>query len=163
MQNMFEQKLWGLLRIAFGFIFFWAFIDKVFGLGFATTAEKAWLNGGSPTLGFLKMAAKGPFASLYHGMAGMPLVDWLFMLGLLGIGAALILGIGMRIACYSGAVFVILLYSAVLPPANNPILDEHIIYFFLFLLLNTNNAGNHLGFGAQWKGTTLVKRYPFLA
>ncbi|MBI4090486.1 MAG: hypothetical protein HY422_00510 [Candidatus Komeilibacteria bacterium] len=163
MHDTFQQKLWGLLRIAFGFIFFWAFVDKLFGLGFATTMEKAWLNGGSPTLGFLKLASKGPLAPLYQIIAGTPLVDWLFMLGLLGIGTALLLGIGMRIACYSGAVLVILMYTAVLPPANNPILDEHIIYFFVFLLLGAFNAGDYLGFGVQWKKTGLVKQYPFLA
>ena len=43
------QYVLGLLRLIIGWVFFWAFIDKVFGLGFATTAEKAWLAGVSPT------------------------------------------------------------------------------------------------------------------
>ena len=29
-------KVWGLLRIAMGWTFFWAFLDKAFALGFAT-------------------------------------------------------------------------------------------------------------------------------
>lgn len=46
----------GILRILVGFTFFWAFIDKLFGLGFATPSERAWINGGSPTTGYLTMA-----------------------------------------------------------------------------------------------------------
>src|SRR3712207_7355187 len=41
------------LRLALGWIFLWAFVDKLFGLGFATKAENAWIDGGSPTQGFL--------------------------------------------------------------------------------------------------------------
>ena len=49
-----KQKIvFVMLRLAMGFIFLWAFFDKVFGLGFATTSEQAWINGGSPTSVFL--------------------------------------------------------------------------------------------------------------
>ena len=52
-----KQKIVNImLRFAMGFIFLWAFFDKVFGLGFATTADKAWIRGGSPTTGFLANA-----------------------------------------------------------------------------------------------------------
>ena len=61
----------------------------------------------------------GPLADFYTGLAGNAIVDWVFMLGLLGIGVALILGIGMRIAAVSGAAMLIMMWSAVLPPANN--------------------------------------------
>ena len=74
--------VWGLLRLSIGWIFLWGFIDKLFGLGFATKADSAWLAGGSPTFGFLKFAVKGPFAGFYHGLAGSAAVDWLFMAGL---------------------------------------------------------------------------------
>jgi thiosulfate dehydrogenase [quinone] large subunit len=33
--------------------FLWAFLDKTFGLGFATESGKGWLDGGSHTEGFL--------------------------------------------------------------------------------------------------------------
>ncbi|MEP7162831.1 MAG: hypothetical protein ABI747_03655 [Candidatus Moraniibacteriota bacterium] len=158
-----SETLLGLLRLTLGMIFLWAFLDKLFGLGFATPSAKSWLMGGSPTTGFLKMAAKGPFASFFHGLAGSPLVDWLFMLGLFGIGVALILGIGMQLATRSGAIMVVLMYATVLPPENNPLLDEHVIYFFLFLLLGVTGAGDFLGFGHRWKNSTIVQRFPFLA
>ena len=50
------------LRLALGWMFLWAFLDKMFGLGHETAAEDAWINGGSPTEGFLAFAAAGPFA-----------------------------------------------------------------------------------------------------
>ena len=52
-------------RILMGFYFLWAFIDKTFGLGFATPAERAWVGGGSPTTGFLTNATtESPFAGV---------------------------------------------------------------------------------------------------
>ncbi len=147
----------GLLRIALGSIFLWAYIDKVFGLGFATTIDQAWLTGNSPTLGFLKFATSGPLSTVYHRLAGNALVDWLFMLGLLGIGLALVLGVGMKIAAYSGTILMLLMWAAVLPPKNNPVLDEHIIYILVLQLLYRLEAGNNLGFGKWWKTTTLGK------
>ncbi len=59
-----HMYVWAVLRLGMGWTFSWAFIDKVFGLGFATKAAGAWLNGGSPTFGFLKFGTKGPFADL---------------------------------------------------------------------------------------------------
>src|SRR6266511_1876735 len=90
-------KMLAVLRVATGVIFLWAFLDKRFGLGYATGSQNAWINGGSPTKGFLSRVAVGPFESLFHSWAGAAWADWLFMLGLLAIGIALILGIGLRL------------------------------------------------------------------
>ncbi len=79
------------IRLSLGWIFLWAFVDKLFGLGFATPSERSWLNGGSPTKGFLSNAATGPFEGLYKSIAGAAWADWLFMIGLAGIGIALVL------------------------------------------------------------------------
>jgi thiosulfate dehydrogenase [quinone] large subunit len=45
------------LRLALGWVFLWASLDKLFGWGFATPEKNAWINGGSPTKGFLGNAA----------------------------------------------------------------------------------------------------------
>src|SRR5918911_3696589 len=95
----------------------------------------AWIHGGSPTQGFLGFATKGPLAGFYQNLAGNPVIDWLFMLGLLGIGLALILGVGMRIAAGSGALLLIMMWSAVLPPANNLFMDDHIVYALVLVFL----------------------------
>lgn len=123
-----NTKLFTALRIGLGFIFLWAFVDKTFGLGFATTAERAWINGGSPTYGFLTMATKGPFALFFQSLAGNTLVDWLFMLGLLGVGISLLFNYFVRLGSIAGILMLVLMYLAVLPPENNPIIDDHIIY-----------------------------------
>lgn len=152
----------GLTRIAMGWIFLWAFLDKTFGLGFATVKEKAWLTGGSPTAGFLTAAVKGPFASFYHGLAGSAFVDWLFMIGLFGIGVSLILGIFNKLATYSGSLLLLLMFSAVMPPSNNPFVDDHIIYVLVLLLLNLSNAGDYLGLRKSFSKTSLVRKFRFL-
>ena len=127
------------LRISMGFVFLWAFLDKTFGLGFATTVEKAWINGGSPTSGFLSFAAKGPFAEIFHSLAGVAVVDWLFMLGLLGVGVALIFNRYIKWAAIAGSVMLLLMYLAVLPPENNPIIDDHIVYILVLAVLAIRN------------------------
>jgi thiosulfate dehydrogenase (quinone) large subunit len=76
------------LRLALGWTFLWAFLDKTFGLGFATEAKGAWINGGHPTKGFLSFAATGPFKDFCNSIAGAAWADWLFMVGLLGFGKA---------------------------------------------------------------------------
>jgi thiosulfate dehydrogenase (quinone) large subunit len=102
------------LRITIGWIFLWAFLDKLFGLGYATPEARSWLNGGSPTKGFLS-SATGAFAGFYHDIAGTGLANWLFMLGLVGIGVAFLLGIGTRIAAVAGAVMYVMMWSVHLP------------------------------------------------
>ena len=152
----------GLLRIFLGWLLLWAFLDKVFGWGFTTVADKSWLEGTSPTLGFLKFGSSGPFKEIFQTMAGQPIVDWLFMLGLLLIGVALILGIASRLATFGGSVMFALMYLAVLPPEHNPLIDEHIIYILILLGLYTDEAGNHWGLGRKWQQWPLVKNHPWL-
>lgn len=152
-----------VIRICLGWVFLWAFLDKLFGLGHETPAEGAWLDGGQPTAGFLGNATAGPFADFYQGLAGQAWVDWVFMIGLLGIGLALILGIGMRIAAVAGALMLVLMWSAVLPPANNPFMDDHLIYALVLIALALGDAGRTLGLGGWWQQTSLVQRWPVLA
>ena len=151
-----------LLRIAMGWMFFWAFLDKLFGLGLATKAESAWLSGGSPTADFLKFATSGPLKTTFESLSGIVWVDWLFMLGLLFIGAALILGIALRIVALAGLLLLLLMWLALLPVENNPFLDEHIIYILVLWLLALSNAGDFWGFGKWWGRTNFVKRYSIL-
>ncbi|WP_225854106.1 hypothetical protein [Micromonospora sp. ALFpr18c] len=150
------------LRIALGWIFLWAFIDKVFGLGFATKAQGAWIDGGSPTKGFLGNAVTGPFADVYKGFAGAAWADWLFMIGLAAIGTALILGIGLRVAAVAGGLLLVLMFTAVLPPENNPVMDDHLIYAAVLAVLALTAAGDTLGLGKPWARLPLVQRLPWL-
>ena len=157
-----EQLAWIGLRLLLGWTMLWAFLDKTFGLGYATTSDHAWLSGSSPTSGYLGYATSGPLAGFYQSLVGNVVVDVLFMLALIAVGIALILGIGMKIAGYSGAVLMVILWSTNLPPANNPIIDDHIINFVLLLALTTVKAGQWLGLGKWWITTPLVKKFPIL-
>ncbi|MEE6258037.1 hypothetical protein [Plantactinospora sonchi] len=155
------RYVWAGVRLALGWTFLWAFVDKVFGLGFATPEGKGWLDGGSPTRGFLT-GAEGPFAGFYHNLAGTAFANWAFMLGLLGIGVALTLGIGMRIAAAAGALLYVMMWSVALPPQTNPFLDEHLIFAAVLAGLALVGAGGTLGFGAYWARLPIVRRLPWL-
>ena len=150
------------IRLALGWTFLWAFLDKTFGLGHETAEKAAWINGGSPTEGFLAHAATGPFQGVYNDIAGQTWADWMFMLGLLGIGLALTVGIGMRIAAAAGALLLVLMWTAVLPPENNVFMDDHLIYAMTLVALMLLGAGKSLGFGQQWDQLPIVRRYGFL-
>ena len=149
----------GGLRLALGWTFLWAFLDKMFGLGFATEKDSAWINGGSPTEGFLAFAAKGPFKGVYNDMAGAAWADWLFMLGLAGIGIALMLGVFVNLAAASGALLLVLMWTAVILPENNPFMDDHLIYAGLLGLLALMHAGRYLGLGAMWERVPFVQKH----
>ncbi len=160
-KNKFNYVL-GLTRITMGWMLLWAFLDKTFGLGFATAREKSWILGVSPTAGFLTNVVHGPFTSFYHILVGNVFVDWLFMIGLLLIGLSLILGIFNKLATYSGCLLFLLMFLAGIPPSNNPIIDDHIIYILVLLLLNLFNAGDYIGLGKRWKKFYLVRKFSFL-
>lgn len=151
-----------LLRISIGFVFLWAFLDKLLGLGLATLSERAWVVGGSPTAGYLKNATEGPFANVFQSLAGNPLIDYLFMFGLLGVGLAFVLGISLRFASVAGAMMMVLMYLSVVPPENNPLVDEHIIYALVLLILAELKAGEQMGFSRQWSKSKVAKLLPFL-
>jgi thiosulfate dehydrogenase [quinone] large subunit len=149
------------IRLLLAFEFLWAFGDKTFGWGVATPAERAWVNGGSPTEGYLS-GVEGTFAGFFGSLAGNVVIDWLFMLGLLGIGLALALGIGMRVAAAAGALLMLLMWLASMPIGVNPFVDNHLVYAILLIALAAVAAGDTLGFGRWWAGRGIVKRYPAL-
>ncbi|MGF1662323.1 MAG: DoxX family protein [Kineosporiaceae bacterium] len=150
------------LRLSIGWIFLWAFLDKTFGLGYATPRENAWIEGGSPTTGYLSNVPTGPFADFYNGLAGQAWVDWLFQIGLLAVGVAVILGIGLWVSAVAGGLLLLMMWSAVLPPENNPFMDDHIVYALVLFLLAAVGAGRFLGIGAAWERLALVQRAPWL-
>ena len=167
------RKALAAVRIGFGLTFLWAFFDKLFALGFSTGRDAetgavdyfgsaAWINGASPTEGFLAFGADGPFKGFYNGIAGAAWADWLFMLGLAGIGIALTLGFGIRIAAAAGALLYIMMWTVALPPDNNPVLDDHVLGALNLVVLGLTLAGDTWGFGKVWAGTHLVRQYRFL-
>ncbi len=160
-------------RLAVGWTFLWAFLDKLFALGFGTGrdaetgvvdrfGDAAWINGGSPTEGFLTFAADGPFKGFYNGIAGDAWTNWLFMGGLLAIGLALTLGVAMRIACAAGVLLLVMMWTVVLPPENNPFMDSHLIDSLVLVVLALTAAGRTLGLGRIWERIPLVGKHEVL-
>ena len=184
------QRVFALLRLAMGWTFLWAFLDKAFALGFSTGrvvndagdtvkidffGSKAWIHGASPTVGAIGHALKGPFASFYQSITGYHVnaagvgtsaawIDWVYMLSMLLIGGALILGIGVRLASLGGIVWMAIFYTATaIWPDNNNFLDEHIVFAIVLAGLFLANAGRYYGLGKVWQRTEFIKRHPVLA
>ena len=179
----------GLLRLALGWTFLWAFLDKMFALGFSTgrivneetgastidfVGDAAWINGGSPTAGVLGFAMKGPFTDFYQTITGFQMteagptsaawVDWVYMASMLFIGLALILGIGVKLASIGGIVWMAIFYTATaIWPEHNPFVDDHVVGALVLGALFFANAGIYLGLGKVWQRTELVKKHPILA
>ena len=156
------RYLWVALRLGMAWTFLWPFFDKMFGLNHQTTSAQAWINGGNPTKGFLS-GSTGLFSGVYTSIAGAGVVNVLFMVGLLGIGLALALGIAMKPAAVAGATMLVLMWSASLPPSDDLILDNHIIYALLLFGLVAVGAGRTFGLGKRWERIELVQRHRWLA
>ena len=78
------------------------------------------------------------------------------MIGLLGIGLALVLGIGMRVAAASGALLLMFMWIAEWRPAQltsagepksstNPLIDSHLVDAMLLIALAIHAAGGTWG------------------
>ncbi len=178
------QRVFGVLRIAMGWTFLWAFLDKAFGLGFATgrNAETgaitffgndAWIHGGSPTAGVVGFALKGPFKGTIQSITGYEMtqagphvaawVDWLYMGTLLAIGVALILGIATKLAAIGGIAWLATFYLATaIWPEHNPFLDDHIVEIMVLVGVLLANAGRYYGLGKAWQKLGFVKDRQYL-
>ncbi|XAS75017.1 DoxX family protein [Dermatophilaceae bacterium Sec6.4] len=163
-------KALAVLRIAIGFVFLWAFLDKTFGLHYSTPSAKAWIHGGSPTKGFLSGVAVGPFQSEFHSIAGTWWADGLFMLGLLGVGVALMAGVAVRIGAVSGVLLVAGMWLATYPLAQfdatgaathstNPLIDDHVLEALILIAVALTCAGTTWGFGRMWARIPFVSRH----
>ena len=111
--------------------------------------------------------------STFHGWAGAAWADWLFMLGLLGIGVALVAGVALRLAAVAGGVMMALMWVAEWPPAKhlsdgspsmspNPFADYHLVYAVVLTALAAAGAGAVWGLGGMWARLPFVRRNPWL-
>ncbi len=152
----------GVTRIMLGFIFLWAFFDKLLGWGKATPSGKAWVDGVLPTTGYLKGVEKagGPFADFFGGLATNSLFAWLFMLGLLLIGLALIFGVSLRMAALFGTVMMVMMWMSSMPLKTNPIIDDHLIYAGLLWVVAFGKTA--LSANDWWRSLDVVKRNSWL-
>jgi thiosulfate dehydrogenase [quinone] large subunit len=163
------RKVLAVARIVIGFTFLWAFVDKLFGFGFATPSSRAWIHGGTPAQGFIK-GIDGPFHDTFQVFAN-PFGDWLFMAALLGIGVAMIAGAGLRIAAAAGTLLMVFMFMAEWPAATalvdgksvsgstNPIVDSHWHEALLLIISAVTLAGDTWGVGKWWGSLDIVKKH----
>lgn len=168
-----------ITRIAIGWVFLWAFLDKLFGLGFSTcrtTAEdgsftieamcdSAWLSGARITEGYLVYAGNpnSPFHDFFVDLGGQAWTDWPFMLGLAGVGLALVLGIGTRVGLLAGSAMLFMMYLTQMLPSTNPFLDEHIVYIIALLaVVPLEVRYQAIGLGTWWKKLGVVQKNRWL-
>ena len=165
------RKALAALRIVLGFVFLWAFLDRTLGLGYSTAPEDAWIRGGSPVLSFVSSSLEDgkPFTGIFRAIAN-PGAGVLFMLGLLGIGLALVLGIATRLAAACGVALMALLWLATFPPvtvdaasaAPNPLVDAHVVYALALVVVAATRAGDAWGLGRRWRRLGIVRANPWL-
>ena len=165
------RRVLAAARLATGFIFLWAFLDKTFGLHYSTGAAVAegdpslsWINGGTPSQGFLTFAAQGPFKGFFNSIASVG-TDWLFMLGMLGVGLAVMLGIGLRVSAVAGSLIMAMMWLAEWPliqGSTNPLIDYHVIYALVLVLSAVLLAGDTWGLGRRWAKLPIVQRFTWL-
>ncbi len=150
---------WTVLRLLLGWAFVWAFLDKMFGLGFSTcraeesssidfVCDAAMIKGGSPTYGFLNFGTAGSHTGfLFDWMApsapdAINFADVGFMAALLLGGVALMLGVAVRTAALGSAVLMAFMFLAAdVWPENNPVNSSHLIEMVAYLGIATVGAG----------------------
>ncbi len=120
-----------LLRLGMGILFFWA--------GYTKLIDPAWsaagyVSGSKTLTGFYSWL-------LQPGI--LPVINFLNEWGLTLIGLALIFGVFVRFASFFGIIIMILYYLPIFPPAHG-LVDEHIIYSLVFLILMGFGAGEIL-------------------
>ncbi|WP_165986002.1 DoxX family protein [Streptomyces sp. YIM 98790] len=166
-------KALAALRIATGLVFFWAFLDKTFGLGYATPSERAWIEGASPAEGYLRGVSAGPLEATFHSWAGDLWADWMFMFGMLGCGLALVLGVALRPTAVAGSAMMLMLWLSQWPPAKelsdgspsmstNPLIDQHVVYAAVMIAVAACGAGRVWGLERVWTRLPFVDRRPWL-
>lgn len=120
-----------------GTLFFYAGITKV-------------LNPDWSAAGYLNSAKT--FPGLYHWFAGAGNISWVNFMnewGLTLVGLALIVGLLVRWASLGGILIMILYYFPIMQfpyvGANSYLVDEHMIFITVFLILIASNAGTFWG------------------
>lgn len=154
MLGNFSKFILTLLRIGMGWLMFYAGIVKVI--------DSDWTS-----VGYIANAKT--FASFYQWLALPQNTSWVNFLnewGLTLIGISLILGIFVRLSSIAGFLMMLLYYFPVLSfpyiAPHSYIVDEHVIYALVFLLLAALRAGRIFGLENWCSSLPICRRLPGL-
>ena len=149
----FDKKVLAALRIALGWLFFYAGITKVIAPAWSA---KGYLLGAKTFTGFYAWLAS-------DGV--LPVIDFLNKWGLTLLGAALILGLFVRLASLLGAGMMVLYW---LPGLSFPyvehgyLVDEHIVYALVLLYFAVKRVGRWYGLENACARLPICAKYPKL-
>ena len=150
-----SDKIVSVIRISLGWICLYAGATKLF--------DPDWSSAG-----YLKSAES--FSSFFGWLASpevLPVVDFMNEWGLTLLGISLILGLFVRLSSYLGAALMILYYLPVLAfpyaGAHSFLIDDHIIYALVFLLLAELRAGRTFGLDTKFRKTDFARKYKGLS
>lgn len=126
-----------LLRLALGWLMFYAGITKVLQAGWSAES-------------YLRGAKTLPELFLWFAQPGvLPIINFVNEWGLTLLGVSLILGVFVRLSSVLGAILMLLYY---LPIAQFPIVgersyivDEHVMYILVLLFFSAVRAGRMWG------------------
>lgn len=148
-----DKKILAALRIALGWLFFYAGITKV-------------LNPAWSAKGYL-LGAKS-FSGFYAWMASdgvLPLIDFVNKWGLTLLGLSLILGVAVRLFSLFGAGLMILYWLPVLDfprVEHGYLVDDHVIYALALLFFAAVKAGRWYGLEERCAKLPICAKYPKL-
>ncbi|OGN16629.1 MAG: hypothetical protein A3C81_01440 [Candidatus Yanofskybacteria bacterium RIFCSPHIGHO2_02_FULL_46_19] len=137
--NKYQRFMVLLLRLAMGWMMFYAGTTKV-------------LDPGWSAAGYLKSAKT--FAGFYQWLAQpdiIPFINFINEWGLTLLGVSLILGIFVRLSSLLGVLLMLLYYIPVLSfpyVGHGYIVDEHVIYALVLLFFAASRAGRIWGLDA---------------
>ncbi|MDH5442639.1 MAG: DoxX family protein [Candidatus Nomurabacteria bacterium] len=130
-----------ITRISFGWVFFWAGLSKI-------------INPSWSAVGYLSNSST--FPKLFEWFTSASNIGWVNFVnewGLLLIGVSLILGLFVRWASIAGIILMILYWLPLLDfpyVGHGIIIDDHIMYAFIFAILIHAKAGKYFGLEKIW-------------
>lgn len=143
-----------LLRVAMGWMMFYAGITKVIDPAWSAT----WYLKGAKT-----------FAGFYQWLTSpgiLPIVNFMNEWGLTLLGLSLIFGVFVRLSSFLGILLMLLYYFPILDfPYPNPhsfLVDEHIIYAVVLALFVSFRAGRMWGLENWCSHLPICSKYPRL-
>lgn len=148
-----DKKFLAALRIALGWLFFYAGITKVLDSGWSA---KGYLLGAKTFSGFYAWLASDGI---------LPIIDFVNKWGLTLLGVSLILGVAVRLFSLFGVGLMFLYWLPVLDfprVEHGYLVDDHVIYALVLLFFAAVKAGRWYGLEERCAKLPICAKYPKL-
>src|SRR5688572_4152902 len=148
-----DKKILAALRIALGWLFFYAGITKVLD---SDWSAKGYLLGAKTFSGFYAWLASDGI---------LPLIDFVNKWGLTLLGVSLILGVAVRLFSLFGAALMLLYWLPVLDfprVGHGYLVDDHVVYALVLLFFAAAKAGRWYGLEERCAKLPFCAKYPKL-